>query len=82
MLRESQAALDINSFIQTDTTVERGGERRRVVDLIKINAVRQESNQRKGGTEAQRCSFNGINRSGMSAGSVAVSMVTHPCVTG
>lgn len=39
--------LDINWCIQTDATIERGRERCRVVDLIKINAVRQESNHRE-----------------------------------
>lgn len=73
---EGQAVTE--HFVLTDTKArERGKDGFRVVDLIKINRARRESVYRERLRETQRYSFNGINRLGISARSVAVSMVTH-----
>lgn len=37
----------MSSFIRRETTAETGAERRTIVDLIKINTARQESNRKE-----------------------------------
>lgn len=77
--KQRAGKLDKNWCLQKDVTHlrERAKVTFRVVDLIKINRVRWESNHEERVKETLRYSFNGINTLGISAGSVAVSMVTH-----
>lgn len=66
--------LDMNSFTQKKATVV---ERCAVVDVIKINTARQESDHKEMKIQKNR-RVAVLDRWSMAVGSVAVSMVTHP----